>query len=367
MSSDLVPRHAESLVAEALAQTRVVLVNGVRQSGKSTLTRLTTAGRPGTVTRLLDDTVTLRAAQDDPTSFVEHDGLMVIDEIQLALEVLRAIKASVEAHRESWHCEAFPTRCPDGWKSSSYGRSRRARWPEDQTGSSTPRSGTALPSTTRPTSAAVTTWTEPSPVGSPKRYAAQHAAGRPSSIPISPSSSSVTYSNSPASNGTATCTAFAGARYGYATSRILPVSRNIPRPARWPVGHRGGVVSAVTTERSAEWHVRLQALKTPVMQPIASALALGGAHIRSAQLTTDSSQVSVRLGMALESRCLVRSTARQPERRVQVPQYIRCITNCAWMSFHESLSLNDNSRAQASEALESGTIHRISSISTSDL
>ena len=37
------PRHAESLVAEALADTRVVLVNGARQSGKSTLTRLTAA------------------------------------------------------------------------------------------------------------------------------------------------------------------------------------------------------------------------------------------------------------------------------------------------------------------------------------
>jgi hypothetical protein len=48
------------------------------------------------VARLLDDTVTLRAAQDDPTSFVEHDGLMVIDEIQLAPELLRAIKVSVD-------------------------------------------------------------------------------------------------------------------------------------------------------------------------------------------------------------------------------------------------------------------------------
>jgi hypothetical protein len=46
MPSDLVPRHAESLVAEALADTRVVLVDGARQSGKSTLTRLTAAGRP---------------------------------------------------------------------------------------------------------------------------------------------------------------------------------------------------------------------------------------------------------------------------------------------------------------------------------
>ena len=96
MPADLVPRRAEALTAGALADTRVVLVNGARQSGKSTLTRLTAAQRPGTVTRLLDDAVTLRAAQDDPTTFVDHDRLMVIDEIQLAPELLRAIKVSVD-------------------------------------------------------------------------------------------------------------------------------------------------------------------------------------------------------------------------------------------------------------------------------
>jgi predicted AAA+ superfamily ATPase len=92
----LVPRHAESLVREALADTRVVLVNGARQAGKSTLTRLAAAGRSGTVIRLLDDPATLRAATDDPTGFVDHDGLMVIDEIQLVPELLRPIKVKVD-------------------------------------------------------------------------------------------------------------------------------------------------------------------------------------------------------------------------------------------------------------------------------
>jgi predicted AAA+ superfamily ATPase len=94
--SDLLPRRAQALVTEALADTRVVLVNGARQAGKSTLTRLATAGRPGTTVRLLDDPATLRAAQDEPTEFVEHDGLMVIDEIQLAPELLRPIKVKVD-------------------------------------------------------------------------------------------------------------------------------------------------------------------------------------------------------------------------------------------------------------------------------
>lgn len=83
-------------MSEALADTRVVLVNGARQSGKSTLTRLTANDRPGTVIRLLDDPATLKAAQDDPTGFVDHDALMVIDEIQLVPELLRPVKVRVD-------------------------------------------------------------------------------------------------------------------------------------------------------------------------------------------------------------------------------------------------------------------------------
>ncbi|MGH4015562.1 MAG: AAA family ATPase [Pseudonocardiaceae bacterium] len=92
----LVPRHAESPVTEALADTRVVLVNGARQAGKSTLTRLAASRQPGPVIRLLDDPATLQAAKDDPTGFVDHQGLMVIDEIQLVPELLRPIKVAVD-------------------------------------------------------------------------------------------------------------------------------------------------------------------------------------------------------------------------------------------------------------------------------
>jgi predicted AAA+ superfamily ATPase len=91
----LVSRHAEDLVVEALEDTRVVLINGARQAGKSTLTRLITA-RVGATVRLLDDPVTLEAAKEDPVSFVSHEGLMVIDEIQLAPELLRPIKLIVD-------------------------------------------------------------------------------------------------------------------------------------------------------------------------------------------------------------------------------------------------------------------------------
>ncbi|MGH3518081.1 MAG: ATP-binding protein [Haloechinothrix sp.] len=93
---ELVARRAEPLVREALGDTRVVLVNGARQAGKSTLTRLTADRSAGAVMRFLDDPTTVQAARDDPASFVEHDGLMVIDEIQLAPELLRPIKLAVD-------------------------------------------------------------------------------------------------------------------------------------------------------------------------------------------------------------------------------------------------------------------------------
>jgi uncharacterized protein len=93
----LVTRHAEPPVREALADTRVVAINGARQVGKSTLARKIAGTARNPLLRLLDDPSTRRAAQDDPVDFVGHDGLLVIDEVQLAPELFRAIKLSVDA------------------------------------------------------------------------------------------------------------------------------------------------------------------------------------------------------------------------------------------------------------------------------
>ncbi len=95
-SQGLVSRKAESLMTEALADTRVVTLNGARQAGKSTLARLAAEKSSKPVLRMLDDAATLRSAIDDPTGFVDHDGLMVIDEIQLAPALFRAIKLAVD-------------------------------------------------------------------------------------------------------------------------------------------------------------------------------------------------------------------------------------------------------------------------------
>ncbi len=93
---DLMPREAAALVNEALGDTRVVTLNGARQAGKSTLARLVAGSRPNSTVWLLDDPATLRAAQDDPAGFVEHAGLMLIDEVQLAPELFRSIKVEVD-------------------------------------------------------------------------------------------------------------------------------------------------------------------------------------------------------------------------------------------------------------------------------
>jgi uncharacterized protein len=92
----LVPRHSESAVAEALLDTRVVVVTGARQCGKSTLVQVVAKGRAAEW-RSLDAAVTRQAAVADPVGFVDHPGFMVIDEIQRVPELLLAIKEQVDA------------------------------------------------------------------------------------------------------------------------------------------------------------------------------------------------------------------------------------------------------------------------------
>ncbi len=91
-----VPRRAALAVAEALADTRVVLVNGARQVGKSTLVRAV-AGERAAEWRDLDLPQDRQSALADPVGFGSFDGLIVIDEIQRAPELLLAIKATVDA------------------------------------------------------------------------------------------------------------------------------------------------------------------------------------------------------------------------------------------------------------------------------
>jgi uncharacterized protein len=91
----ILPRHATELVETALDDTRVVLVNGARQSGKSTLVAKI-AGSRGGEWRSLDRATTRQAAQFDPTEFVVGATVMVIDEVQRVPELLLAVKEAVD-------------------------------------------------------------------------------------------------------------------------------------------------------------------------------------------------------------------------------------------------------------------------------
>lgn len=99
-AADPIPRRAQTIVEEALVDTPVVVVEGARQVGKSTLAQQVLTHRPGRLLTL-DDEQVLAAAQYDPAAFVERQGpgVLVIDEIQMAPRLLRAIKAAVDADR----------------------------------------------------------------------------------------------------------------------------------------------------------------------------------------------------------------------------------------------------------------------------
>lgn len=92
-------RLIEPKVAIALKDTPVVLINGARQTGKSTLAK-------GLITQhqrqyyTLDDYSTLNAATSDPANFINNlPEYVVLDEIQRAPELFIAIKASIDENR----------------------------------------------------------------------------------------------------------------------------------------------------------------------------------------------------------------------------------------------------------------------------
>lgn len=96
----LIERSVASGAGEYLTNFRVLVLNGPRQAGKTTLMRQLIASRGGEL-RNLDDEAQLAATLNDPIGFVSSTGRpLYIDEIQRTGEPLvRAVKAAVDADR----------------------------------------------------------------------------------------------------------------------------------------------------------------------------------------------------------------------------------------------------------------------------
>lgn len=93
--SPLYPRYAAARIEQALADTRVVLVVGPRQSGKTTLVQALADEHHQYES--LDNATTKAAVLQDPTGFVRGLDRAIIDEVQRVPELLLAIKESVDA------------------------------------------------------------------------------------------------------------------------------------------------------------------------------------------------------------------------------------------------------------------------------
>jgi len=95
----LYPRLAAQRLAEALADSPAVLIHGPRQAGKTTLARM--AGRRARYAYFtFDDQTTLEAAASDPVGFVARlPRRVILDEVQHAPELFRALKAAIDRDR----------------------------------------------------------------------------------------------------------------------------------------------------------------------------------------------------------------------------------------------------------------------------
>lgn len=98
--TDYIPRHITGHANEVLDSFPAVVLEGARQVGKSTLAATLGATRDA-ASITLDDEGARAAAIEDPATFVEQHrtGLLVIDEVQRAPQLLLAIKASIDRDR----------------------------------------------------------------------------------------------------------------------------------------------------------------------------------------------------------------------------------------------------------------------------
>src|SRR5579864_7641867 len=98
MTEQFLPREITPLIQKALGTLPVVVVTGLRQTGKTTLLATDPAFQ-GRRFRTLDDLATLEAARRDPEALVAGDEPLTLDEVQRSPDLLLAIKREVDRRR----------------------------------------------------------------------------------------------------------------------------------------------------------------------------------------------------------------------------------------------------------------------------
>jgi predicted AAA+ superfamily ATPase len=97
----MVKRNITNILTTALADSPVVLLNGARQSGKSTLVQWLVENEHPATYLTLDDPTVLAAIHHNPTDFLqEYNGNLVLDEVQRAPELFLAMKRIVDKERK---------------------------------------------------------------------------------------------------------------------------------------------------------------------------------------------------------------------------------------------------------------------------
>jgi predicted AAA+ superfamily ATPase len=93
------PREITHRLMQARKHLPVLVLSGLRQTGKSTLLLREAALAQNHVYRTLDDFTTLAAARSDPDALLEH--AVILDEVQRCPELLVALKQKVDEQREA--------------------------------------------------------------------------------------------------------------------------------------------------------------------------------------------------------------------------------------------------------------------------
>lgn len=98
---DMIRRHLTDRLLDAMADTPAVLVNGARQTGKSTLVQSAELADQSRQYLTFDDPGILAAAKLDPNGFVAGLSTPVtLDEVQHVPELFSVIKAAIDRKRQ---------------------------------------------------------------------------------------------------------------------------------------------------------------------------------------------------------------------------------------------------------------------------